>query len=166
MDSGLGVSIDMEKALADGLREFATELRLIDVVEFVSYIRMDKFAHIENLIASAAEVHFKPGTLVFGGSADVHLDWGAAPTVWLDMEFRNEGIVVHFCIVLESCRAAVEINYMPGDFGSADDAGLLLRDAIADARCDERLAEHPAAPVVALPTRPKGKAAGSKRAAR
>lgn len=165
MDPGLGMSIDMEKALADGLREFATELRLIDVVEFVSYIRMDKLAHIENLIASAAEVHFKPGTLVFGGSADVHLDWGAAPTVWLDMEFRNHGVIVHFCIVLESCRAAVEINYMPGETGSAD-TGQRLRDAIADARTIDRPADQTLRPAIVVPKPPKNKAAASKRQAR
>jgi hypothetical protein len=137
MDAGLRTVDEMEKVLADGLRELATELRLIDAVEFVTYIRMDKLAHIENLITSAAEVHFKPGTLGFGGTADLHLDWGAAPTVWLDMEFRNKGVEVYFSLILESCRAAVEINYMPfgsGSGGVEEEKRRRLRDALADAR--------------------------------
>ena len=137
MDAGIhGHVQEREKALAEGLRELATELRLIDVVEFVTYVRMEKFAHIENLVNSAAEFYFKPGTLMFGASADVHIDWGSAPTVWLDMEFFNKGIKVHFSLVLESCRAAVEIDDMT--FDGTGPAGtentIRLIEAITDAR--------------------------------
>lgn len=124
-----------EKALANAMREFASELRLIDAIELVAIIRAEQFAHIESLVNSASELCFKHGAVSFGSCADLHLDWGTAPTIWLDMEFANWDIRVYFSLVLESCQAGVEINYVSFGDSNADDAANTQRliDAIDDA---------------------------------
>lgn len=103
---------ERERMLAEAMRELATDLRMIDVVEFVSYIRMEKFGHVETLINSAAELYFKPGVLSFGASADVKLTWLTSPVVSLDMEFKAEAVRVYFSLTLEDERAGVEINFL------------------------------------------------------
>jgi len=128
---------DRERALADSLREVAAELRLIEPADFVAYIRTEQFANIRTLVNSSTELFFKPGTIRFGASADVLLDWGRAPSVMLDMEFHHRAVDVYFRLLLESLSAGVEINYI--SFGGAgagepDDNTRRLRDAIADAR--------------------------------
>ncbi|MGL4395227.1 MAG: hypothetical protein ACRCS9_01685 [Hyphomicrobium sp.] len=131
-----GIVHARERILAEALRDVASELRLIDVVEFVTYIRLEKLFHLESLVNAAAELHFMPGTLNFGASAEVEIDWGAAPTVSLDMEFKSKSISVYFSLVLDSSQAAVDINYITfAETGtSAAENTQLLAGALADAR--------------------------------
>jgi hypothetical protein len=116
-----------ERILAAAMQELASELRLVDVVEYVTYIRLEKFGHIENLVNSAAELFFADGAVVFGASAHVHLNWGSAPTIWLDMVLTGRGVTVHFCLVLASQKAGVEITYMTFDGPSANGTANTLR---------------------------------------
>jgi hypothetical protein len=45
-------TIEREKALADGLRDVAAELRLIDAADLIAFIRTEQFANIANLVNS------------------------------------------------------------------------------------------------------------------
>ena len=60
-----------EKVLADGIKEVASELRLIDATDLVAFIRTEQFGNIGALVSSSAELYFRPGTLRFGQSGDV-----------------------------------------------------------------------------------------------
>lgn len=134
-----------ERVLGESLREVATELRMIDAVDFVSYIRFDKFAHLEQLVSSAVEMHFKPGTLQFGSAADVSLDWGHAPRISLDMEFNGRDVGVAFSLVLESAQAGVQINAITfrQPATAPDENTRALIAALAEARGDGREGEPP-----------------------
>lgn len=129
-------TLDREKALADGLREVAAELRLIEATDLVAFLRTEQFGNIANLVNSSTELYFRPGTLAFGSSGDVQLKWGEAPMVALDMEFRNLGVAVYFRLLLEALQAGIDITYISFADGSADpDANTArLVAAIADAR--------------------------------
>src|SRR5262245_56396089 len=70
-----------EKALGDGLKEVASELRLVDVVDLVTYIRNEQFANVGDLVSSSVERFFKPDTLRYGSAGDVDLNWGTQPSV-------------------------------------------------------------------------------------
>jgi hypothetical protein len=133
---GKDYTYDREKALAAGIKEVASELRLIDAADFVAFIRTEQFANIANLVSSSAELYFKPDTIKFGLSGDVHLQWGGTPSVSLDMEFHHMQVNVYFRLLLDALQAAVEIDYITFDEGSADpdENTRRLMQAISNAR--------------------------------
>jgi hypothetical protein len=134
--SGNSTTLEREKALADGLRDVASELRLIDAADLIAYIRTEQFANIANLVNSSTELYYKPGTLSFGQSADIDVKWGGTPTIALDMEFHHQQVRVYFRLLLEALQAGVEITYISFDRPSAgpDENTERLVAAIADAR--------------------------------
>jgi hypothetical protein len=133
---GDACTLERERALGHGVRELASELRMIEPADYVAFVRAERFANIANLVASSAELFFKPGTISFGHSGEVDLRWGEPPSVALDMEFRHQQVNVYFRLILEAQRAGVEITYLAFDeaTGAAEDNTRLLREAIADAR--------------------------------
>lgn len=131
-----------EKALAEGIKEIAAELRLIDVADFIAYIRTEQFANIEDLVNSSAELFFKDGTLSFGWSANLDVKWGCPPTILLDMEFRHMAVSVFFNLMLRSMNGGVDIQHISFEnaSGDPDEDTKRLVEAIADARLPARLA--------------------------
>jgi len=128
--------LEREKALGYGVRELASELRMVEPSDYVAFVRAERFANIANLVASSAELFFKPGTISFGHSGEVDLKWGEPPAVVLDMEFRHLHVNVYFRLVLEEQQAGVEITYLAfeGASDAPDDNTRRLVEAIADAR--------------------------------
>lgn len=129
-------TLQREKALADGLRDVAAELRLIDATDLIAFLRTEQFANIAQLVNSSSELYFKPNTLSFGRSGDVHLKWGEAPAIGLDMEFHHRGVAVYFRLVLQALQAGVDIHYISFCESSAapEENTARLIEAIADAR--------------------------------
>lgn len=129
-------AVDREKALAEGLRDVASELRLIDAADLIAFVRTEQFANISNLVSSSTELYFKPGSVNFGQSADIDVKWGATPAVALDMEFRHKNVNVYFRLLLQALQAGIEINYINFENGSDDPSEntRALIEAIADAR--------------------------------
>ena len=113
-------TLEREKALADGLRDVATELRLIDAADLIAFIRTERFANIANLVNSSTELYFQPGTISFGKSGDVDVKWGETPSIFLDMEFRHMQVNVYFRLLLQALQAGVEITYITFDGASED----------------------------------------------
>ena len=125
-----------EKALAEGVKKVAAELRLVDLVDFITYIRTEQFANIEDIVNSSVELLFKPGTLTFGWGADLVVDWSEPPQILLDMEFRNLAVTVFFGLMLAASHASIDIRYISFEDASGDPAENTRRlvEAIADAR--------------------------------
>jgi hypothetical protein len=142
-------TVERERVLADGLREVASELRMIDAVDLVAYIRSEQFANIKSLVNSSTELFFKPGTISFGCSGDVDLKWGSAPSISLDMEFHNMQVSVYFRLLLESLQAGVEILHITFEHASPDpdENTQRLAEAIADARIAPPVTTDARAPV-------------------
>ena len=133
---GCAFAHEREKVLAEGMKEVAAELRLIDPADLVAYIRTERYGNIRTLVNSATEMYFKPGTISFGPSGHVDLNWDGSPSISLDMEFRHRRIDVFFRLVLESAVAGVDIHYI--SFGGialdSQENTARLALAIADAR--------------------------------
>lgn len=127
---------EREQALGLGIRELASDLRLVEPADYVDFVRAERFANIANLVASSAELFFKPGTICFGHSGEVDLQWDQPPTVALDMEFRHMRVSAYFRLVLEAQHAAVEITYLAFEGASEEpnENTRRLVEAIADAR--------------------------------
>jgi hypothetical protein len=127
---------ERERVLADGLKEVAAELRLIDPADLVAFIRTERHGNLSALVNSATEMYFKPGIITFGRAGRVDLRWDGNPSVSLDMEFHHQRIDIFFQLLLESAQAGVEIHYISfGDAkrGAQENTGRLAA-AIADAR--------------------------------
>lgn len=127
-----------ERVLAGGLREFAAELRMVDIVDFIAYVRAEQLTHIDQLVSSAAEVALRPGVLKFASSARADLDWDSWPRISLDLEFAHQDVKVHFTLTLGGHAASVQINYMTLEnirgSGAGEQATRRLIEAVESAR--------------------------------
>lgn len=128
------------KALADGIKEVAAELRLIDLADFVNFIQREEFANIQDLVNSSVELFFKHGTLTYGAMAEFELEWDCPPTVTLGMEFHYQSVDILFNLMLQTYDAGVEIRVL--SFGETaggwQDKTKTLIQAITAARLSKR----------------------------
>ena len=127
---------ERERALAMGMTQVASELRLIDAIDYIAFIRTEQFGNLRALVNSSTELYFKPGTICFGLSGDINLKWGGVPSISLDMEFHHRQVNVYFRLLLEALQAGIEINYISFESPSLDPEENTQRliTAIADAR--------------------------------
>jgi hypothetical protein len=127
-----------ESLLASALRPVAGELRLVDVGELVTAIGAQRFANLQDVVDSSAELYFRPGTLSFGWGADVRLGWAVPPSIGLEMEFQNRGLTVFFRLGLEGACASISIREViwGEPCNGVGEEIRRLAQAIADARID------------------------------
>lgn len=124
------------KAIAEGIKEVASELRMIDVADFIAFIHSEKFNNIRDLINSSTELYFKHGTLSYGCAADYELEWDRPPSIILDLDFRYHEVSVSFNLLLCAYHAAVDIrsiSFEEPNTGLEEGTSLLVA-ALADAR--------------------------------
>lgn len=105
-------SAQREKIIADAIRPVATELRLIDAADFIALLRFESYGSLSDLVSSAAELYFLPGTVNFGIGGDFKLDWGTEPEVVLDLELKPDGVTAYVQLALGKDKAGVEINHI------------------------------------------------------
>ena len=108
-------SAEWEKIVADAICTVATELRLIDVADLVAMVRFERHGDLADLVASAAEMFFLPGTVRLGIGGDYSLDWGGRPQVVLDLEIRPRGVTIYARLTLEQDHGGIEINHIAFD---------------------------------------------------
>jgi hypothetical protein len=139
-----------EVMIADAIREVVSELRMVDIADYIAFIRMERFGNISDLIDSAAELYFMPGTLRLGHGGEAHVAWAGDPKIVLDLELRPQGVTVYFSLTMTAEHATVEVNYVNFDQPDADPIAntLRLEDALSAARIRKTVlpqAERPAA---------------------
>jgi hypothetical protein len=129
------IPLACEQALAEAVAEVATELRLVNVIDLIDYVQTRRFANIEDLIHSSAELYFKQGALCYAWAAEVSVQWETPPSVSLNLEFRWRGATAFFKLMLDAARAAIDIQHLEMDMpGSSYDMARRFSEAIADAR--------------------------------
>jgi len=125
-----------EKILADGIVDVASELRMVDISDFIYHIKSENYANVGDLINSSAELYFKPGTITFNWSATLRVDWKAPPAVAFDLEFKNAGVTALFSLELQNDRASVDIRsitFENQEYGSLRNTEMFY-DAILSAK--------------------------------
>lgn len=129
-------SIQREEILARAIGPLAAELRLIDAADFISMLRFEHHGSIADLVDSAAELYFHPGTIRFGAGGDYSLDWDSMPSVTLDLEIMPRGVTVYARLMLGRDKAAISIDYINFQNASNDpDANTaFLASSLGDAR--------------------------------
>lgn len=111
-----------EVIVAKAIEEVASELRLVDVVDYVAYIRLEHFSTVADIVESAAELYFLPGTVSFGHGGEARVGWSGEPEILLDMQLKPQGVIVYLTLKLTDRTAAVTVNYVSFDESSDDPA--------------------------------------------
>lgn len=129
-------SLAREIIVADAIKEVVSELRMIAPTDYVAFIHTERFANVADIVDSAAELFFVPGTLRLGHGGEVHLDWDRAPKIVLDLELKPAGATVYFTLSMTDKHAAVDVNYVAFDepLDDPDANSAFLVSAIEDAR--------------------------------
>jgi hypothetical protein len=123
-----------EALLADAVKEFAAELLIIDPSDIIAYLRLERFAILNDLIQSSMEMYFKPGKFRFGYGGECFLTWSAPAKVSLDMEFVDADVAVQFRLLLGDsiCGVSVDQISFSGSAGSAEVNTRRLEAALQD----------------------------------
>ncbi len=125
---------EIERTLGAGLKDLASELRLIEATDFAAFIRIGHMANLKSLVQSSAELHFKPGTLELAELGEIELGWFKPPLITLPMKFRHNGVRVYFRLRLAALSAAVEVESITAENGAGnEDLNLKLREALRSA---------------------------------
>jgi len=129
---------EREEILAEGIQKVVAELRLVEIVDYVAFLRMDLLGNIADIVNSSSQLYLKAGTLRFGNDGDVHLNWGSLPSIDLAMEFHHRDVTVHFRLGLAATKASVTITFVVfADPEAAPEFNTAkLQSAIDDARLD------------------------------
>jgi hypothetical protein len=122
--------------VANAIREVVSELRMVDIADYIAFIRLERFANISDIVDSASELFFMPGTVRLGHGGEAQIAWTGDPKIILDLELRPRGATVYFSLAMTALTAAVEVNYVAFDEPSADPAEntRFLQAAIDEAR--------------------------------
>lgn len=101
-----------EIIVAEAIGPIATELRLLDPADLISLLRFERYGNIADLVSSAAELYYHPGTINFGAGGEYTLEWEGVPTVVLDLELKPPGATVYAQLSLAAEYAGIEINHI------------------------------------------------------
>ncbi len=129
-------ALSREAIVADAIEQVVRELRLIDVADYIAFIRLEHFACLSDLVESASELFFMPGTLRLGHGGEAYVDWSGAPRIVLDLELRLPGVTVYFQLTLTEHEASVVVNYVSFQTPQEDPEmnTALLRRVLDEAR--------------------------------
>ena len=125
-----------EAIVAEAIKDVVVELSLVDAADYIAFIRLEHFSTVSDIVDSAAELYFMPGTLKLGHGGEAHVTWSAPPRIVLDLELRPAGATVYFELGLEEDRATVKVNYVAFDRPDPDPLRntAFLADAIERSR--------------------------------
>lgn len=125
-----------ELIVSEAIGDVVRELRMVEVADYIAFIRLEHFACVSDIVDSAAELFFMPGTVRLGNGGDAFVGWGEAPKIVLDLELRPRGATVYFTLSMTARQAAVEVNYVSFDRPDPcpEKNTAFLRKAIAASR--------------------------------
>ncbi|WP_429092154.1 hypothetical protein [Aminobacter sp. BE322] len=101
-----------EMIVATAIQPVVRELRLVDIADYIAFIRLEHFACLADLVDSAAEMYFMPGALRLGLGGEAQVCWTGSPRIVLDLELRPEGAAVYFQLSMTANNASVEVHYV------------------------------------------------------
>lgn len=125
-----------ERIVAEAISPVATELRLLDAADLISLLRFELYGNIADLVSSAAELYFHPGTVNFGAGGEYRLEWGGVPEVVLDLEIKPRDVTIYAQLKLANEHAGIEINHIAFQqpSGDPDENTRMLERRLSEAR--------------------------------
>jgi hypothetical protein len=140
--------LQIEQILAGNIAGLASELRLTDAADFVTFIRIGQMANLRNIVQSSAELHFEAETLELTELGEAESTWTAPPAITLPMKFSHGGISVYFKLRLAARCAAIEVLSVKADFNieAPEELNRLVHRALQQAlksKPEPRQQAHP-----------------------
>lgn len=125
-----------ERIVAEAISPVASELRLLDAADLISLLRFELYGNLSDLVSSAAELYFHPGTVVFGAGGDYRLEWGGPPEIVLDLEIKPRGITIYSQLTLTNEQAGLDIKHIAfhESAGDPDANTRILEQRLKEAR--------------------------------
>lgn len=125
-----------ERIVAEAISPVASELRLLDAADLISLLRFELYGNLSDLVASAAELYFHPGTVSFGAGGDYRLEWGGPPEIVLDVEIKPRDITIYAQLILTDAHAAIDIKHIAfhTTAGDPDANTAMLAERLQEAR--------------------------------
>ncbi len=105
-------SVARVEIISTHLTEVIHDLRLVDVADYIAFIRCELFGNIADIVNSATELTFYPDTLTFGLGGEYTLDWNSTPKVMLDLEFSNMGVNAYFRLTLLADTTEIDLHHV------------------------------------------------------
>ena len=105
-------SVARVEIISAHLTEVIHDLRLVDVADYIAFIRCELFGNIADIVNSATELTFYPDTLTFGLGGEYTLDWNSTPKVMLDLEFSNMGVNAYFRLTLSADTTEIDLHHV------------------------------------------------------
>lgn len=128
-----------EALISDAISSFVAEMGLVDPADLIAYIRLERYANLNDVIDSSLEMHFKSGAFKFGYGAECHVDWAADMKISLDMEFCHRDVNAQFRLLLDGKEGSVELDQIVFT-DNADDVPTnteALKKALQESRLDQ-----------------------------
>lgn len=128
-----------EALISDAIGGFVAEMGLVDPADLIAYIRLERYANLNDVIDSSLEMHFKPGAFKFGYGAECYVDWAADMKISLDMEFCHRDVNAQFRLLLDGKEGSVELDQIVFT-ENADDVPTnteALKKALQESRLDQ-----------------------------
>ena len=114
------ICLELEPHVASSIGSLAAELRLVDIADYIAYLRMEQFGCIADIVRDAADLYFTPGYIQFGMDGEASADWGAAPEVTLMLIINSARAKAHVTLKLCTDHAEVKLGYVSFDEHIAD----------------------------------------------
>ncbi len=131
--------LEIERTLGAGLKDLASELRIIDAADYAAFIRIGHMANLKSLVHSSAELHFKAGAVELAEIGEMEMGWSKPPLIILPMKFRYGGVRVYFRLRLAARSASVEVESIAAENSTGGgDLNERLRTALENARVVRR----------------------------
>ncbi|MFZ2100360.1 MAG: hypothetical protein WAU86_07335 [Oricola sp.] len=130
------ICLELEPHVASAIASLAAELRLVDISDYIAYMRMEQFSCIADIVREAADLFFTPGFVRFDMDGEASADWGAAPEVTLMLVINSARATAHVALKLCTDHAEVKLGYVnfSEDLQGRNDKAWLFIDDIAGNR--------------------------------
>ena len=120
----------LEQMIANALKPFIRELRMVDVADYVAFLHFNQHNQIGDIVDSAAEQYFAPGFLAYRDTGSMSLDWGESAQIMLALGFNTPSATFDFELRLAHDNASVSlmrVNEQETSPGSTNKTHLLSR---------------------------------------
>lgn len=134
------ICLELEPHLARAISSLAAELRLVDISDYIAYLRMEQYGCVADIVRDAADLYFTPGFVEFGMDGEASAEWGAAPEVTLMLVINSARAKAHVALKLCEHHAEIKLGYInfATEFEARSDRVHLLLEDIAENRMNWR----------------------------
>lgn len=138
------ICLELEPHLAEAISSLAAELRLVDISDYIAYLRMEQYGCVADIVRDAADLYFTPGYIEFGMDGEAAAEWGTAPEVTLMLVINSVRAKTHVALKLCEHHAEIKLGYVSfaSEFEARHDRVNLLLDDITRNRMSGRGLHH------------------------